>query len=90
MQIKTHDFVGSSLLHRASWIEHPGEGSPTIDPELYPVLVIQMHAQGGNAPSLYHYYKVPESRFDALCIAESAGSFYNKNIKGVFSSKKVI
>ena len=36
----------------------------------------------------YVYYDVPVALFDALCRAESAGSFFNAHIKGRFRCRR--
>jgi hypothetical protein len=32
----------------------------------------------------YFYFDVPQTLFDALCVAPSAGQFFNEHIKGRF------
>ena len=39
--------------------------------------------------SIYVYYNVPESVFEQLISAESAGRFYNQQIKGEYESEKI-
>lgn len=84
-----HTFENSSLVKRAAWHKEPHNGAGS-NPELYPLLVIELQSKYSLTPSLYHYYRVPEARFKEFVAAESPSKFYGQNIKGVFSSKKII
>ena len=38
--------------------------------------------------SVYQYFAVPQEVYDGMMAAESVGSFFFKNVKGVFEYKK--
>lgn len=42
-----------------------------------------------NRGATYRYFDVPKDKFLALCVAESAGSFFNKNIAAKFKYVKL-
>lgn len=42
-----------------------------------------------NRGAIYRYFDVPKETFLALCVAESAGSFFNKNIAAKFKYERI-
>jgi len=42
-----------------------------------------------NRGAIYRYFDIPKEIFVALCEAESAGSFFNKNIAAKFKYERI-
>ena len=48
-----------------------------------------LEIQFKNGGAIRHYYEVPQELFDEFMAAESQGDFFNTNIEGKFSEKRV-